>query len=98
MMTTPLIIYTECLKCGFGLFGSVCLHADRAIVAHSVEGAGDVQPVHLSGPGLTAPGIVGNLNFPDPRQAGLSPADHVALANLRVVKVKIDAKARSVDR
>ena len=71
--------------------------ADRAIVAHSVEGAGDVRPVHLSCPGLTAPGIVGNLNFPDPRQAGLSPADHVALTNLRVVKVKIDAKAWSVD-
>src|SRR5574343_148908 len=102
-MITPCPL-SNCKCCAEGFEGSLLvalgkgLHADGAGIAHCLQRLGDTRIVDLARPGLAAAGVVGHLNLADPRQAGRAPAHQVALADLRVVEVEVDAKLRTVHR
>lgn len=60
------------------------------MVAQLGEGRCHARIVDLAYAGFAAAGVVGDLHFADPRQAGHAPADQIAFADLGVVEVQID--------
>jgi hypothetical protein len=73
-------------------------HAYRAVIPHGLQCLGDTCIVDLARSWFTPAGVISHLHLTNPWQAGLALADQVALADLGMVEVEVDAQLRAVHR
>src|SRR5208283_5489569 len=88
----------EPAEAGLGLGGGAVLAADPARVAERVDFAEHVIPIDFAVPGLMPVGHVGNLDVGDHRHMGFQPLTQVALGDLAMVHVELQADAIWPDR
>src|SRR6476469_4498123 len=92
------LVWGEPDEAGFRVGRRPVLAADPATEAEFVDLLEDEGPVDLTGAGLVAARIIGHLHVRDDRQVLLHPLDDVALGDLAVVKVELQAEPLRPDR
>ena len=80
-----------------GVAGRAVFTADPAFVAEAVDGGKDVGPADFAGAGLVAVRDVGDLHVGDEGHEGFHALRDVALGDLAVVDVELEAEAVAAD-